>query len=319
MKKLNLFTIFLLLISFLNAKDLNPTSSFYASGAVTNLVVKDDLLYAATAASSVDIFDINTKEKIDSIKVEQIKDFAGDIIDSKIYSIDLIDDKILILAQGVSGGRDIYVYENGKLENLVSAKDRLFIAYAKFLDSKHIVYALLSNQVYLFDIEKKEIVKETQISQSSFSHFSFDESKKNLFIADESGIITQIDPKTFKRIKSFKGQNVDRVFQIDIKKSTLLAGGQDRRVALYSLGYVSPSYIANDFLIYSVALSPSSKLGAYALNEENEVAVFDTSSKKTINILKNNRSLLTNILFLNEDEILVAGDDNNINHYNLKD
>lgn len=319
MKKLNLLTIFLLLISFLNAKDLNPTSSFYASGAVTNLVVKDDLLYAATAASSVDIFDINTKEKIDSIKVDQIKDFAGDIIDSKIYSIDLIDDKILILAQGKGGGRDIYVYENGKLENLVSAKDRLFIAYAKFLDSKHIVYALLSNQVYLFDIEKKEIVKETQISQSSFSHFSFDESKKNLFIADESGIITQIDPKTFKRIKSFKGQNVDRVFQIDIKKSTLLAGGQDRRVALYSLGYASPSYIANDFLIYSVALSPSSKLGAYALNEENEVAVFDTSSKKTINILKNNRSLLTNILFLNEDEILVASDDNNINHYNLKD
>ncbi len=319
MKKLNFLTIFLLLFSYLNAKDLNPSSSLVSSGAVTNLVVKDNFLYAATAASSVDIFDLNEKEKIHSIKVEQIKDFAGDIIDSKIYSTDIIDEKVLILSQGKGGGRDIYIYENEKLENIVSAKDRLFIAYAKFLDNKHIVYALLSNQIYLYDIEKKEIINEIQISQSSFSHFSFDEAKKNLFIADESGIITQIDPRTFKKIKTFKGQNVDRVFQIDIKKNTLLAGGQDRRVSLYSLGFASASYIANNFLVYSVALSPSSKLGAYALNEENDVAVFDTSSKQTKFILRNNKSLLTNILFLNEDEILVASDDNNINYYNLKD
>ncbi len=72
-------TLFFCLILFLNlnAKDLEPNFSLIASGAVTDLVLKEEKLYVATTASSLDIFDINTKEKIDSIKTSKIKDFTG--------------------------------------------------------------------------------------------------------------------------------------------------------------------------------------------------------------------------------------------------
>ncbi len=317
--KYTLIFIFSLNLFSSELKELNPQYSLKASGGVTNIVLKNNLLLASTVAGTIDIFDIENQNLIKKIELEKIKDFTNKSINSKVYSTDIIDDKILILSQGQSGGRDIFIYENEKLENIISANDRLFIAYAKFIDSENIAYALLSNQIFIYNLKDKKITNEIQISQSSFSHFSFDEDKKYIFVADESGIITQIESKTLKKINTFKGQNVDRVFQIDIKKGNIITGGQDRRVALYSLSFKSPTYIANDFLIYSVALSPSSNFGAYALNEENDVAVFETSSKKISHILKNNKSLLTNILFLNENEIFVTSDDYNINYYNLKD
>lgn len=314
-----LFFVFILNLYSNDIKELNPKFSLKASGGVTNLVLKENLLLASTTASSVDIFDIEKKELIKKIEIEKIKDFTNQAIDSKVYSTDIIDNKILILSQGQSGGRDIFIYENEKLENIISHKDRLFIAYAKFLDSQNIIYALLSNQIYIYNIKEKRILNELQISQSSFSHFVLNEKKDTLFVADESGIISQIDIKSFKKTKTFKGQNVDRVFQVDVKKDRLLTAGQDRRVAIYNFGFSKPYYLSTNFLIYTGALSPSSNKAAFCFDEQNSVAVFDTNSKEILYKLINNRAILTNILFLNEDELFVASDDEHINFYNLKE
>ena len=39
-----------------------------------------------------------------------------DTIDSKIYSVDVLADNILILSQGEKGGRNIDIYNDGKLK-----------------------------------------------------------------------------------------------------------------------------------------------------------------------------------------------------------
>lgn len=300
-------------------KELKPNYSLKANGGVTNLVSKDNLLLASTTASSVDIFDIEKRELINSIKVAKIKDFTNETIDSKVYSTDIINDKILILSQGQNGGRNIFIYQNNKLENIISDENRLFIAYAKFLDEENIIYALLSNQIYIYNLKEKKVLKELQISQSSFSNFVLDEKKETIFIADESGIISQVDIKNFKKIKSFKSENVDRVFQVDTKKNRLITAGQDRRAAVYSLGFEKPYFISVDFLIYSAALSPSSNKAAFCFDEDNNVAVFDTNSKEILFKLMGNNSIITNIVFQNENEIFVSSDDKNINYYNLKE
>lgn len=300
-------------------KELKPDYIFEATGGVTNLVIQNNLLLASTTASSVDIFDIEKKELLNSIKIDKIKDFTNQIIDSKVYSVDKINNKILILSQGQSGGRNIFIYENDKLENIISDEKRLFIAYAKFLDEENIIYALLSNQIYIYNLKEKKVLKELQISQSSFSNFVLDEKKETIFIADESGIISQVDIKNFKKIKSFKSENVDRVFQVDTKKNRLITAGQDRRAAVYSLGFEKPYFISVDFLIYSAALSPSSNKAAFCFDEDNNVAVFDTNSKEILFKLMGNNSIITNIVFQNENEIFVSSDDKNINYYNLKE
>ena len=309
--------IFSLSISNINAKDLNPQHSLMASGGITDLVLQEDKLFVATTASSVDIFNIKTNEKIDSIKMPKIKDFIGDIIESKVYSVDVLKKDILILSQGENGGRNVNIYKDGQMQSIIEDTQRLFIGRAKFLDENHIVYALLSNQIYLYDIKNKKVLKEIQISQSKFSNFKFTQDKSKIIICDESGVITMIDSKSFEVLKTFKSQNLDNVFQIDIKKNLILTAGQDRRAAVYNINTNEAYYKEFSFLIYSVALSPSGKLAAFASDEENNVTIFNTTTKENLYKLTQNKTTLTNILFINENEIFVSSDDEKINYYKL--
>jgi WD40 repeat protein len=314
---LYLFFISNLFILNINAKDLAPTSSLLASGGVTDLVLNNDKLYVATAASSVDIFDIKTQEKINSIKMPQIKDFLGDIIDSKIYSVDVLEENILILSQGEKGGRNLDIYKDGKFESIIKDTERLFIGRAKFLDENHIIYALLSNQVYLYDIKNKKVLKEIQVSQSKFSSFRLTQDKSKLVICDESGVISMLDSKSFEILKIFRYQNLDNVFQVDIKNNLILTAGQDRRAAVYNLDTNEAYYKEYSFLVYAAALSPSTKLAAVASDEENNVTIFDTSSQANLYKLTQNKATLSNILFLNENEIIVTSDAKQINYYKI--
>ncbi len=314
---LYLFFISNLFILNINAKDLAPTSSLLASGGVTDLVLNNDKLYVATAASSVDIFNIKTQEKINSIKMPQIKDFLGDIIDSKIYSVDVLEENILILSQGEKGGRNLDIYKDGKFESIIKDTQRQFIARAKFLDENHIIYGLLSNQIYLYDIKNKKIIKEIQVSQSKFSNFKLTQDKTKLVVCDESGVINMLDSKNFDIIKTFRYQNLDNVFQVDIKDNLILTAGQDRRAAVYNLDTKNAYYKEYSFLVYAAALSPSTKLAAVASDEENNVTIFDTSSQANLYKLTQNKATLSNILFLNENEIIVTSDAKQINYYKI--
>lgn len=299
------------------AKDLTPNYSLKTSGGVTDLVLKNENLYVATTDSSVDIFNINTKEKINSIKVPKIKDFMKDTIEARIYSIDVLENSVLILSQGENGGRNIDIYKDGKLNKIIEDKDRLFIAYAKFIDENHIIYALLSNQIYLYDIKNKKVINEVQISQSKFSNFKLNEDKSKIVVADESGILTLLNTKDLNPIKRFDTLNLDNVFQVDMKKDIFITAGQDRRCAIYSLDERISYYKEGSFLIYSVALSPSAKLAAFASDEENNVTIFNTTTKENLYKLTQNKTTLTNILFINENEIFVSSDDEKINYYKL--
>ena len=318
LKKLFLIAFsFNLFVLTINAKDLNPSKSLIASGGVSDLVLVENKLFVATTASTIDIFDISTDEKIDSIKLPKIKDFIGDTIDSKIYSVDVLNDSVLILSQGEQGGRNLGIYKNGQMQNIIDDSQRMFIGRAKFLDENHIIYALLSNQIYLYDIQNKKILKEIQISQSKFSNFKLTKDKSKFIVSDESGVITMLDSKSFEVLKTFKNQNLDNVFQADIKGNLILTAGQDRRAAVYNIDTNSAYYKEFSFLIYSVALSPSTNLAAVASDEENNVTIFNTKTKENLYKLFLNKATLSNILFLNENELFVASDDKQINYYKI--
>ena len=317
MKLLKAILFITLLLNILNAKETTPSFTYKASGSVTDIVLKNERIYVGTGASKIDIFDIKTQELVQSISIPKIKDFMGDEIDSKIYSVDVIDDMILILSQGTKGGRAIHIYKDSKLTEIISAKKRMFIARAKFIDKKRILFSLLSNEVFLYDIENKKELFGTQISQSKFSYFALSEDKKRVVIADESGILQMLDTNTLKVLEVFKKQNLDNVFQVDFKNDIILTAGQDRRAAVFSINQKSAYHKDASFLIYSAGLSPSGEIAGIASNENNEVSIFNTKTKEDLNLLKGNRTTLTNIIFINEKEVLVSSDDERINYYKI--
>lgn len=312
-------SLFLLLFSVLFSADIKmPSAKLNGSGGVVDIVYNKGKVYSATTSSSVDIFDYTGKKFIKKIEVEKIIDFMGDLIDSKVYSVDVLDDKILILSQDKQGFRRVHIYENDKLLPIFDYKAELTVAKAKFLDKNTILLGLLSNELISYDITKKKNNWLVQVSGAKFSDFALNETKSEVVIADESGNLKIHSTKDGKLIKLLAGENLDNVFQVDYKNSIIATAGQDRHTVVYAPKFSSAHHFKTNFLIYSVGLSPSGKIVAYACDEQNNVALADTITKADLGKYGGNNMTLTKILFINENEFLVSSDDKVINIYNIK-
>ena len=311
--------IFLLFFLQLNAKDLKPTFVYEGSGAVTDLVYQNDKLYSATTEGTVDIYDTKEKNLTKTIYIPKIKDFTGEEIASRIYSVDIIDNKIMIASEGKMGYRRVHIYKDNNLTEIIDTSKSYTISKAKFIDKNHILISLLSNELILFDIKAKKALYREQISASKFSNFALNEKKDEVVIADESGDLKVVSVKNGKVLKELKGQNVDNVFQVDYKNNLIITAGQDRRCAIYSRDGKTAYYKNGSFLIYSAGLSPSGKIGAYASDENNNVTLFNTLTKSNLYKLGSHKATLSSILFINESELFTASDDTHINYWNLND
>ncbi len=308
-----------LLIASIFAADFQKPAKMYVSGgAVVDMTVAGEKLYAATDASSVDVFDLKSAKIIEKITVSKITDFMDDIIDSKVYSVDVLDGAVVLLSQGEKGFRRVHTYKDGKLVEVITINDQLYIAKVVFLDSKTLLLGLLSNEIIAYDIATKKMNYREQVSFSKFSNFALNDNNTEVVVADESGDLKIHNTKDGKLLKILAGQNLDNVFQVDYKNGIIATAGQDRRVVIYNTMFNSAYYKTAPFLIYGVGLSPSGKLVAYASDEQNNVTVFETSSKNTVGHYGGNKMTLSKIIFINEKEFLVSTDDKTINLYKIK-
>jgi len=310
--------LFLMCITLVDAKTLEPTHVYTGSGAVTDLVYQDGLLYSATAEGAVDIFNIKEQNLKQTITVPRIKDFTGEEVNAKVYSVDIAEGKIMIVSQGKMGYRRIHIFADNALTEVISTAKSFTIAKAKFVDVNTILISLLSNELILYDIKNDKNLYREQIGGSKFSNFALNEEKSKVIIADESGDMKLVNVKDGKIIKVLKGQNLDNVFQVDFKNKTIVTAGQDRRCAVYGTQDSRAYYKQASFLIYSVGLSPSAKLAGFASDEHNNVTIFNTDTKSDLYKLGNHKMTLTNILFINEDELFTASDSKEINYWKLK-
>jgi len=313
-----LLTVILLISSLFSAKMKMPVATFDAGSSVNDIIYKDSKLYTATSSGAVKIFDIKSKKIIQTIKVSKIKNFLGEETDAKIYSVDVLENKILLLSQGPQGYREISIYENSELIKIISTSDKLSIAKAKFIDNDNILLALLSNDIISYSLKSKKENWRAQASQSKFSNFTLNEDKTQVVIADESGDLHIYATHDASLVKKLSGQNLDNVFAVDFKNSTIATAGKDRRTVIYDLLSNKAYHKNSNFFIYSVGLSPSASLAAYASDEKNNVTVFKTSTKSNIATFGGNKMTIIKILFINENEFFVCGDDKVINMYKIK-
>ena len=319
--------LFLLVFSLsLIAKDLKPSYIYEASGSVIDIVSSNDKIYVATDASGVDIFDLKTKKLISKIKVPQIKDFMGDIIDAKIYNVDVYKEKVLLTSQGSKGLREIHVFEDNKLNRVISIEDQFLIGKAKFIDDELITFNTLGNEMFLYNYKTKKMIwrinvkAEDETFNSTFSDFALNETRDTAVVADESGDLKIVDIKKAKVVKLLANKNLDKVFKVDFKNNKIITAGQDGRCVVYDLNNNIAYFLREKhwFLIYGAGLSPSGKYGAFSSDENNNVTVFNTNTKTKLFKLTQNLMTLSAILFISEDELFVTTDSNKFNYYNLK-
>lgn len=307
-----------LLITSLFSSNIKPSAKYKSSGAVVDIIIDKDLLYSATKSGVIDIFNIKTKKIVKKIKVPKIKDFMDDEVNSKVYSVDVLGEKILILTQGDKGYRRVFIHTNNTNNMIIDESSSLAIAKAKFLDKDTILLAMLSNELVSYNIKTKKENWRFQVSGAKFSNYALSEDKSEVVVADESGEIKICTTKDGKITKVLKGQNLDNVFQVDYKNGIIVTAGQDRRAVIYAVKFGSAYYKKADFLIYSAGLSPSGKLAGYASDENNNVTIFNTITQNVMGVYTGNRMTLTNILFYGEKQFFSASDSNTINLYKIK-
>lgn len=302
--------VIILLILNLSFAQL-PYKSIELQDEITDMIIDNDKLFISSY-SNVNIYDLKLESFIKTIKIPQIKDFLGDFVNAKIFGIDKLNEKILILSEGEKGGKNIFLYQNNKLSKIISDKKRQFISKAKFVDNNIIIYSLLSNELILHDIKNNKQIYKKDISLSKFSDFVLSEDKKDIYIADESGRVFRVDIKNANIKKIYKGENLDNIFQIDFKSNTILTAGQDRKVGVYTK---DNSYHKEAlFLVYAAKLSDEAKIGAFSYNENNDIMVFDIKNQKNIKILEKNQAIISKILFY-KNMIITANSRGFINFY----
>ncbi|CAM2780869.1 WD40 repeat domain-containing protein [Helicobacter burdigaliensis] len=313
--------VFIFMVGFLMGQSLEYRLELDEN--VTTLIEDNGVLLAGSDNGS--IYAIKWEKDTQKFKaskifqLEKIHNYFGENIYPKIFSLDVLDNQILILSQGDDGGKNLFIYGE-KLIQIFSSKDSLNIKKAGFVDKKHLFLALASNEIMLYDLENKNNLYQKQISEASFSDFSLSEDRKEFIASCESGILYYGNTQNGEIIKTYEDANKDNVYQVKMAQNKLgekvfVSAGQDRVVGIYT--DKSSKKLQADFLVYSVGINKEATKIAYPFNENSDIRVYDLLEDKEVKRLKTHQNMLNNIIFLEEKWLVSAEDGKNIYFWNL--
>ena len=308
-----------IILNILYAKELIPTLKIDVNESVKDMVLVNDTLVMGTDAGKLKAYDLVQKKFTKIIQLPKIKDFMGDSMDTRVSSVDYLDNKYLMLSDsGIGGYSDLRINENNKTIDIFTEKDKLALVEAKFINSNNILVAFLSNEAALYNLTSKKFIYRVQLNGSKFSNFALNKEKTLAAFACESGEIIVIEPKSGKIVKHLNGINLDNVFKVDIKKDIVATAGKDRRAGWYNLTTGKKDYIQANFFIYATALSPDTSLVAFAMDENNNITILNLNTKSKLFVLKGQKSTLNNIIFRDNNTVFAASDDTFVNMWKLK-
>jgi len=295
-----------------------PVDTIDLNGTAKDMVYHNGKLLIATDMGHVELYQMPEKKKLKEISIPDVKDFMGDIMPARVMSTDMIEEKYLLLSDSGKGGyANLFIHENGETVKVIGPDDHKALIKARFIDKDHVLLGYLSDEVSLFDLKSKQEKYRVQLSESKFSDFALNEEKTQAVFSCESGVLSVVDVQSGKIIKTLEGQNVDNVYKVDYRHGMVSGAGQDQRGSLYDVKSGKGSYIKGSFLIYSTGLSPSASKVAFAMDEKNNITIYDTFSKSKLAILKGQKSTLNVIIFKDENRLFSASDDNSIMVWDL--
>ncbi|MEN8727535.1 MAG: hypothetical protein ABF276_06180 [Sulfurovum sp.] len=317
MKKI--FIVLFASMVWLNAVEVfSPALEIKVNGMSKDMVLREKELIIGTTNGVLQVYDHEAKVFTKTFTLPKVKDFMGDMIAPRVFSVDKIDGRYLLLSDSGKGGySNLWIHENNVTTQLLSAVDKKAAIKARFINKDQILLGYLSNEAALFDIKSKEELYRVQLSESKFSDFALNKAKTQAVFSCESGVLNVIDTQTGKIVKVLEGMNVDNVYRVDFKQGIVSAAGQDRRGSLYDIVMGTATYIEGNFLIYATGLSPSAKKVAFVMDEKNNISIYRRSDKSKIAELQGQKSTLNNIIFKDENTLFSSSDDSTVMMWKL--
>ena len=311
------FIILSLLFSYLlYAYEIRPTSTFHSTGFVNSFVVKDKNLYVANSMGTVDIFNTDTKKIIEQIVLPPLTTSLDKLIPQNVISVDCMDNRVLIVSIGENSYRNVWIYENNELVQIVDESKKLTIKKAMFIDDQKILFGTFGSEVILHDTKENYNLYKSHINQSTMGGIALNHDKSKMVMSYESGEIKLIDVQSSEVQMTYDSQNVDNVYDVAYNNGVIVTAGQDRRVAVYRDGE-KDYHLKSHFLVYAIGLSPSGEIAAYSSGDEQNIQIFNTKTKNLQEILIGHKSRINQIWFKNEKELYSAESLNKIFYWRL--
>ena len=271
-------------------------------GLVNDFVVKNNIIYIANDAGTVDIFDLKTRKIINQIVLNPITSSRRQLLPPNILSVDYLNGKVLMVSTGLEAYKNVWIYENHQLTKIIGEDKKLTIKEARFIDDEKIMLGNFSSEIILHDMGESYDLYKRHVTQSTLGDITLSEDKSKVIMSDESGEIRVLDVKTSETLKVYSSQNVDNVYHVAYAKGVIITAGQDRRVAVYQDG-VKDYHIKSDFLVYCVGITPSGKIGVYSSGEQSDLQLFNTKTKEKLDRLVGHEGIVNQIKFINEKEL----------------
>jgi len=282
--------------------------------AVTDMVHKDGTLYVATEQGEVRFINLKDRELIKSVHLPPIRDFMGNPIPPKVYSVDLSPSgrELLIVSEASGGFSEVYIYGEEKgFKKLIDLGWNMIIREGRFLDENRLLLALLGDEIAVMDKRSGKFIYRVQVGRSSLSDIDLSDDRKRVAVSDEGGVVTLVRLSDGKVLRKLKGINKDKLYRLDYRDGKVLVGGRDRRVALYDLESGTGKSFSAKFFVFAVAMDSSARVGAFTYNERNDIKLVDLDSGKTLDLLEGHRYPVSVILFVG-NIVLTGCDDGKI-------
>ena len=291
MKKL----ILLFITSFLFA--IVPQKIVFDSY-ISKVTFDNKYLVTGLENGEIIIKNFQTQKNIYTIKLPKIEDFMGDKIAMPIYSLDLENNKLLILAGGVEGSRKVYVFDINlkKLVSILTTNDS--IMRAKFIANK-ILFVYLSDELSLFNPKTKRYFYRKQIGNYVFSTWAI--SGKKVALGDESGDVTIANVEDGNKIEVLSGFNKDQTLSVDIYKNLLINGTSDKKVTIYDVSSKNSILeLKSKFLPYGATVTKNRFAIQY--DEKNNIGLYNFNKK--MKLLKGHTMPLNGMKFKDEKTLI---------------
>ncbi len=278
--------------------------SFMADHMVLDSVYANGRGYAGTQVSTVNVFDLKTKQQLYTLQLPKHADSWNDK-PAPLISLDISPNQQLLAASSDQGVIFIYDLSTQKLSNTLTFAGLDLLTAIRFVNDDSLLVGSLGGEVFRINLQGKQHYFQ-EVEYAPINRIELSPSEKQFAVATDSSILHTFETNSGKKIQELTGHK-DAIRSLAfIDENQLVSSGNDRRLLVWDLmnGEFKELYRSSE-AINALAFDPIRKQIALPI-ENHQIALMQWPGKTIASILPGHKGFITALRFIEKSEYLMS-------------